>query len=79
VVVTKLVVDAAAELFEVGGASLTSEKLAMDRHWRNARTIASHNPVIYKLRSIGAHELTGDALPYGWSAGIRPKSQQFDR
>jgi alkylation response protein AidB-like acyl-CoA dehydrogenase len=78
-VVTKLVIDATAELFEVGGASLTSEKLAMDRHWRNARTIASHNPVIFKLRSIGAHELTGDGLPYGWSAGVRPKSQQVER
>jgi alkylation response protein AidB-like acyl-CoA dehydrogenase len=78
-VVIKLVIDATAELFEVGGASLTSEKLAMDRHWRNARTIASHNPVIFKLRSIGAYELTGAYLPYGWSAGVRTKRQQVDR
>jgi alkylation response protein AidB-like acyl-CoA dehydrogenase len=73
VIVTKLVLDATTELFEVGGASLTSEKLATDRHWRNARTIASHNPVIFKLRSIGAHELNGADLPYAWSAGVRPK------
>ena len=72
VIVTKLVLDATTELFEVGGASLTSEKLAIDRHWRNARTIASHNPVIFKLRSIGAHELNGEELPYAWSAGVRP-------
>jgi len=72
VIVTKLVLDATTELFEVGGASLTSEKLAIDRHWRNARTIASHNPVIFKLRSIGAHELNGEQLPYAWSAGVRP-------
>jgi alkylation response protein AidB-like acyl-CoA dehydrogenase len=70
-VVTKLVLDATTELFEVGGASLTSEKLAIDRHWRNARTIASHNPVIFKLRAIGAHELNGEQLPYAWSAGAR--------
>lgn len=69
--VTRLVLDATTELFEVGGASLTSEKLAIDRHWRNARTIASHNPVIFKLRSIGAHELNGEELPYAWSAGVR--------
>jgi alkylation response protein AidB-like acyl-CoA dehydrogenase len=75
VIVTKLVLEATTELFEVGGASLTSEKLALDRHWRNARTIASHNPVIFKLRSIGAHELNGEELPYAWSAGVRPGKQ----
>ena len=74
-VVTQLVLDATTELFEVGGASLTSEKLAIDRHWRNARTIASHNPVIFKLRSIGAHELNGEDLPYAWSAGVRSTKQ----
>ncbi|WP_420965330.1 acyl-CoA dehydrogenase family protein [Bradyrhizobium sp. B120] len=71
VVAIKLVLDATTELFEVGGASLSSEKLAIDRHWRNARTIASHNPAIFKLRSIGAHELNDEALPYAWSAGVR--------
>jgi alkylation response protein AidB-like acyl-CoA dehydrogenase len=74
-VVINLVLDATTELFEVGGASLTSDKLAIDRHWRNARTIASHNPVIFKLRAIGAHQLNGEALPYAWSAGARPPRQ----
>jgi alkylation response protein AidB-like acyl-CoA dehydrogenase len=77
VIVTKLVLDATTELFEVGGASLTSEKLAIDRHWRNARTIASHNPVIFKLRSIGAYELNDEELPYAWSAGVRPTKRQI--
>ena len=77
VIVTRLVLDATTELFEVGGASLTSEKLATDRHWRNARAIASHNPVIFKLRSIGAHELNGEELPYAWSAGVRPTKQHI--
>ncbi|WP_050422366.1 acyl-CoA dehydrogenase family protein [Bradyrhizobium tropiciagri] len=75
VVVIKLVLDAVTALFEVGGASLSSEKLAIDRHWRNARTIASHNPAIFKLRAIGAHELNGEALPYAWSAGVRRAGQ----
>jgi alkylation response protein AidB-like acyl-CoA dehydrogenase len=74
-VVINLVLDATTELFEVGGASLTSDKLAIDRHWRNARTIASHNPAIFKLRAIGAHQLNGEALPYAWSAGARPPRQ----
>jgi alkylation response protein AidB-like acyl-CoA dehydrogenase len=71
-VVINLVLDATTELFEVGGASLTLDKLAIDRHWRNARTIASHNPAIFKLRAIGAYQLNGEALPYAWSAGARP-------
>ncbi|WFT94352.1 acyl-CoA dehydrogenase family protein [Bradyrhizobium barranii] len=74
--VIKLVLDAVTTLFEVGGASLSSEKLAIDRHWRNARTIASHNPAIFKLRAIGAYELNGKTLPYAWSAGVRQTGQQ---
>jgi alkylation response protein AidB-like acyl-CoA dehydrogenase len=74
-IVIDLVLEATAELFEVGGASLTSGKLAIDRHWRNARTIASHNPAIFKLRAIGAYELNWEDLPYAWSAGVRPARQ----
>jgi alkylation response protein AidB-like acyl-CoA dehydrogenase len=77
-VVINLVLEATAEIFEVGGASLTSEKLAIDRHWRNARTIASHNPAIFKLRAIGAYELNREELPYAWSAGVRPAKQHGD-
>ncbi|WP_456659607.1 hypothetical protein [Bradyrhizobium sp. JR3.5] len=76
VTVIKLVLDAVTTLFEVGGASLSSEKLAIDRHWRNARTIASHNPAIFKLRAIGAYELNGETLPYAWSAGVRQTGEQ---
>ncbi|MBN9793909.1 MULTISPECIES: acyl-CoA dehydrogenase family protein [unclassified Pseudonocardia] len=65
------VLDATTELFEVGGASITSEKLRLDRHWRNARVISTHNPLIYKLQSIGDHVLNGTDLPYAWSAGKR--------
>jgi hypothetical protein len=25
----------------------------LDRHWRNARTLASHNPRVYKARILG--------------------------
>ena len=27
------------------------------RHWRNARTLASHNPVIYRDRIVGDYVL----------------------
>lgn len=65
------VLDATTELFEVGGASLTSERLRLDRHWRNARVISTHNPLIFKLRALGDRELNGAPLPYAWSAGRR--------
>lgn len=65
------VLDATTQLFEVGGASITSESLRFDRHWRNARTISTHNPLIYKLQTVGDHVLNGSELPYAWSAGKR--------
>ncbi|WP_202417835.1 acyl-CoA dehydrogenase family protein, partial [Pseudonocardia sp. SID8383] len=65
------VLDATTQLFEVGGASITSETLRLDRHWRNARVISTHNPLIYKLQTVGDHVLNGTDLPYAWSAGKR--------
>jgi alkylation response protein AidB-like acyl-CoA dehydrogenase len=70
-VVIPAVLDATTQLFEVGGASITSEGLRLDRHWRNARTVSVHNPLIYKLRTVGDHVLNGSDLPYAWSAGNR--------
>lgn len=51
------VLAAATDLFELGGASATARGAALDRHWRNARTVASHNPIVYKRRQIGQWEL----------------------
>ncbi|KAA0016779.1 acyl-CoA dehydrogenase family protein [Antrihabitans cavernicola] len=65
------VLAATTQLFELGGASIVSERLRLDRHWRNARTISVHNPAIFKTRSIGDHLLNGTDLPFGWSAGER--------
>lgn len=57
---------AATKLFEVGGASATKHAANLDRHWRNARTIASHNPAIQKAQAIGDHEVNGAPLPQNW-------------
>ena len=54
-----LVLEAATSLFEVGGASAVDTELALDRHWRNARTIASHNPAILRERAVGDYRLNG--------------------
>ena len=50
-------------LFDVGGASATKKAANLDRHWRNARTLSSHNPTTFKARSIGQYEISGTTLP----------------
>lgn len=56
------VLYAATHIFDALGASATSEETALDRHWRNARTLASHNPVAYKARILGDY-LVNDNSP----------------
>ncbi|MGW4247817.1 acyl-CoA dehydrogenase family protein [Nocardia sp. NPDC004722] len=77
--VIDLVLPATTLLFEVGGASAVSERLRLDRHWRNARTISVHNPAIQKARAIGDHLLNGTALPFAWSAGERAPATETVR
>ncbi|GAC66904.1 acyl-CoA dehydrogenase family protein [Gordonia soli] len=54
---------AAELLFDVGGGSITARDLNYDRHWRNARTVANHNPRAHKAGVIGDHVLTGAEPP----------------
>lgn len=65
VVVDDLVIRAGAQLFDVGGASAALRTHNLDRHWRNARTLASHNPRLYKARALGQLELNDTPLPAG--------------
>ncbi len=54
----------AAELvFDVGGGSATARVHNLDRHWRNARTVANHNPRAWKAAAVGAYRLTGTEPP----------------
>lgn len=50
-------------LFEVGGASATLEEHGFDRHWRNARTHTTHDPVSYKFKVVGDYLLNGNPPP----------------
>jgi alkylation response protein AidB-like acyl-CoA dehydrogenase len=50
-------------LFDVGSASATKKATNFDRHWRNARTLSSHNPTTFKARSVGQHAINGTPLP----------------
>ena len=38
---------------------------ALDRHWRNIKVIASHNPRLYKERLLGQNLLSGRLPPTG--------------
>ena len=57
--VPELVQSAAQQLFDVTGASATSTAKSLDRHWRNARTVATHNPAVFKARTVGDYEVNG--------------------
>ena len=67
--VARLVLDATAQMFDALGASATDRTLALDRHWRNARTVASHNPLVYKERIVGDWAVNGTPPPRFWIAG----------
>lgn len=69
VVSVESILEVTTGIFEVGGASATSRGKALDRHWRNARTLSSHNPVIYQERAIGDRLINGTGLNYFWSTG----------
>lgn len=56
-------IEAGQRIFDTGGASATSSKLNLSRHWRNARTIANHNPLAYKARAAGDFAVNGETPP----------------
>lgn len=62
-VAERLVLGAAQRLFDTGGASATARSLNLDRHWRNARTVASHNPLAYKAHATGDYVVNGVTPP----------------
>jgi SfnB family sulfur acquisition oxidoreductase len=59
---SEVAAEVASEMFSLSGASATDEKYDLSRHWRNARTHASHDPVAWKYHHIGNY-LLNDILP----------------
>ncbi|KWU47822.1 acyl-CoA dehydrogenase family protein [Pseudomonas palleroniana] len=72
VVASALIQRATTELFNALGASDVRQGKALDRHWRNARTVSSHNPVIYKARIVGDWVINGTEPPFVWQIGNGP-------
>jgi alkylation response protein AidB-like acyl-CoA dehydrogenase len=70
IIATRFALDNATALFEGLGASAVDVKHALDRHWRNARTVTSHNPVPFKARIIGDFLVNDVEPPYEWSIGV---------
>ncbi|KKC37982.1 monooxygenase [Devosia epidermidihirudinis] len=58
-VVTDLILKATTTLFDALGASALLREHGLDRHWRNARTLCSHNPRIYHARIVGDWAVNG--------------------
>lgn len=68
VAVTELVLQATTLLYDALSASALDAGTLLDRHWRNARTVTSHNPRIYKERLVG-----------NWHVNAVPPSLGLDR
>jgi len=51
-------------LFDVASASATARGHNLDRHWRNARTVANHNPRHWKAAAVGSFYLKGTPPPF---------------
>ncbi|MBI0381081.1 acyl-CoA dehydrogenase, partial [Streptomyces albiflaviniger] len=74
--IVEAVLDAATIAFNAGGSTAVRESVHLDRHWRNARTLASHNPVIYKPRVVGDFIVNGVAPAWSYDRGRRSQEGQ---
>ncbi|MDH2442569.1 acyl-CoA dehydrogenase family protein [Amnibacterium sp. CER49] len=63
VVATEVGLEVSARVFEATGASATSNRVGLDRFWRDVRTHSLHDPVDYKKVEVGAHFLNGTVQP----------------
>ena len=61
--------EATSTVLNALGASAVSETKRLDRFWRNARAVSSHNPVIFKQRIVGDWAINGTPVPYVWAIG----------
>lgn len=60
---SEVAVHVASDLFSMSGASAADEKHDLSRHWRNARTHSSHDPVDWKYHHAGNWLLSGVLPP----------------
>jgi alkylation response protein AidB-like acyl-CoA dehydrogenase len=63
VLTTEIALAASSKLFELAGTQSVLAEYNLDRHWRNARTVASHNPLAYKAHATGNYLVNGTWPP----------------
>jgi SfnB family sulfur acquisition oxidoreductase len=54
---SEVAVEVAGDLFALSGASAADQRYDLSRHWRNARTHASHDPADWKYHHVGNYLL----------------------
>lgn len=70
----ELVPTALSRGFGALGSSAVRVGASLDRHWRNARTVLSHNPVVYRARLIGDLEINGRVPETVGGIGVAPST-----
>ncbi|WP_050469402.1 acyl-CoA dehydrogenase [Herbaspirillum chlorophenolicum] len=63
ITVDRIAHHAATALFDIAGASATLAHLNLDRHWRNIRTISTHNHTAHKSYALGNLSVNEVPLP----------------
>jgi alkylation response protein AidB-like acyl-CoA dehydrogenase len=74
--VTSDVLTGTTLLFDGLGSSAVDVSAQLDRHWRNARTVTSHNPRVYKERIVGDWYLNGTAPSVFGRESDKEKSEE---
>lgn len=74
-VVIESALEVTGTVFDALGASATAVDAGLDRHWRNARTLASHNPRVFKERVLGDYYVNGTPPAGGSNSFLRPQGQ----
>lgn len=72
IVLVALATRATSDIFDALAASGVSTSKNLDRHWRNARTVASHNPWVFKARIVGDYVVNGTPPNRIWAIGAAP-------
>lgn len=66
-IVSEQALQVTSQVFDAVGASAALKDHAIDRHWRNVRTVSSNNPVFLAKNAVGEFELNG--TPVGTNIG----------
>ena len=72
--VTDSILSATTLIYDALGSSAVTTTTQLDRHWRNARTLSSHNPRVYKARIIGDYYLNGANPLNVWEDALAKKA-----